>query len=147
MSPTRSYVAGKKNRRGSGGILSKIMVFDIFDKCGIENCKIELLELFPCSSNDELTAKEGYFIKTLRCVNKNIPGRNQKEYREDNKEQIKQYRKDNKEKMKQYCAQNKEHISEQQKQLVTCACGSSVRKGSMSRHCKTIKHINFINSE
>lgn len=40
------------------------------------------------------------FIKKMKCTNKNIPIRTNKEYREDNKEKIQQYRQDNNEKDK-----------------------------------------------
>ena len=32
--------------------------------------RIELLELYPCNSQDELYAREGYYQRTLSCVNK-----------------------------------------------------------------------------
>ena len=38
--------------------VGKITSFDIFDKFGVENCRIVLLETFPCTSRDELFAKE-----------------------------------------------------------------------------------------
>ncbi len=48
----------------------KITVFDLFEKYGVENCQIFLLELVNVNSKDELLAREGYFIKTLNCVNR-----------------------------------------------------------------------------
>ena len=56
------------------------------------NCKIVLLELYPCNSKDELLARERYYIENFDCVNKKIPGRTMKEYVEDNKECIKEYK-------------------------------------------------------
>ena len=73
----------KKWKQGSN---SKITVFDIFDKYGLENCKILLLENFSCDTRDELQAKEGHYIRTLKCVNRITNGRTREEYREDNKE-------------------------------------------------------------
>ena len=49
-------------------------IFTIFDEYGVENCKIELIKLFPCSSKIELEAEEGSFIKEHGCVNKNRAG-------------------------------------------------------------------------
>lgn len=87
---------------------------------------IELLEDFPCFKKDQLCKREGQLIRDHKdnCVNKNIPGRTDKEYYKDNKEQrleqMKEYRADNKEKiaerMKKYYEDNKEHRVEYQRQ-------------------------------
>ena len=42
----------------------------IFEKYGVENCHIVLVEAFPCANRDELTGRETEFIRTLPCVNK-----------------------------------------------------------------------------
>ena len=34
--------------------------FRLFEEFRIENCKIELLELYPCSRTSELEAREGH---------------------------------------------------------------------------------------
>ena len=53
----------------------KITVFNIFERYDIINCRIVLLELFPCGSKDQLTSREADHIRTTECVNKVIPGR------------------------------------------------------------------------
>ena len=68
-------------------------VNSIFDEYGIENCKIELLEHFPCENRDELLKREGYYIKKTECVNKIVPGRTNKEWQDDNKEQYRRRKK------------------------------------------------------
>jgi len=86
--------------------------------------KIELIELYPCNSKIELNKREGYFIRSLDCVNRCIAGRTKHEYYEENKEVItakkKQYRLDNIEqytkKDKIYYETNKEHIAEKKKE-------------------------------
>ena len=109
--------------------------FDLFDEYGLENCKIILIEAYPCNIHDERAAREGYNIKTLECVNKMIPGRTSKEYYEDNKDKTKEYYINNKEIIKDYAKiyrdnhkdlikeskhkyreDNKEQINEQRKQ-------------------------------
>ena len=82
--------------------------FIIFEKYGIENCKIELVELVPCNSLEELRAREGYYIRNNECINNRIANRTRSEYRNDNKEQTL-------EKQKQYCEENKEKIAENKK--------------------------------
>jgi hypothetical protein len=72
------------------------------------NYQIELLELYPCNSKDELNAREGHYIRTNDCVNKIIIGRTDKEWREVNKGKIA-------EKAKVYYAENKDEILEQKK--------------------------------
>jgi hypothetical protein len=63
---------------------------------------IELIELCNCSCNAELRKIEGKWIRKKDCVNKNIPGRNKKQYYVDNKDSIKEYRDDHKQQSKQY---------------------------------------------
>jgi hypothetical protein len=54
------FIIGKGN---------KITVYEIFEEFGIDNCKIELVELFPCDSKEELLSHEGYYIRNNRsCV-------------------------------------------------------------------------------
>ena len=84
------------------GNSSKLMCYELFEKYGIENCKIYLVELYPCKSREELEAREGYYIRNYDCVNKNIAGRTRKEYYNDNKDKMKEYRINNKEYMKEY---------------------------------------------
>jgi len=87
------------------------------------NYEISLLELCPCNSKDELTARERFYIEANECVNKVIPGRTKKEYYETNKTDITQQRKiryeSNKpeiaEKAKAYYEANKDKIAEKSK--------------------------------
>jgi len=106
---------------------------------------IELVELVPCNSKDELLVRERYYFNNIECINKVRPKRtleeienNNKEYYEKNKdvilekqkiyvknnkeyikEQTKKYREENKEKIKEqiklYQEENKDKIKEQRK--------------------------------
>ena len=152
------------------GKTNKVMVYDVFDKYNIENCKIELLEAYPCNSSDELEAREGHYIRSITCINKVIPGRTEKEWREDNKDKLvikgKKYREENRDKileqMKQYYEVNKEVINDRHKQHYennkevisqkakleyTCECGTKCRNDSKTKHFRTIKHINFMKQQ
>jgi len=98
---------------------------------------IELLEMFPCNNFYELTRREGELIRvTENCINKNIAGRTVKEWHQDNSEKqitrTRKWRKDN---------PDKYYLQEGKK--VLCKCGSTVRKGYLSRHKKNKKHIEF----
>ena len=98
--------------------------YGLFDKYGIENCRIYLLETVEAKTKDELTASEGHYIRTLKCVNKQTPNRTKKEYYKDNRVEIKQknqqYRENNKDYIKlykkKYWEENKEKIKSYQKQ-------------------------------
>ena len=46
----------------------------MFDKYGIENFNIYLLENCNCNDINELRAKGGEYIKRLKCINKSVPG-------------------------------------------------------------------------
>jgi hypothetical protein len=149
----------------SGGKGDKITSYELFDKYGIENCNIYLLELVNATTLDEIKAREGFYIKSLKCVNKYVAGRTYKEYREDNKEIIKEMKKEYrinniekiKEQKKEYYINNKETINkkdvinyqlnkEKLLQTINCVCGSSFVLCGKTRHEKTIKHQNYIQS-
>jgi len=123
------------------------------------------IEPYPCNSIIELEIRERYYIDILRpTLNKQLPTRTQKEYYENNKEQIiernKKYNKNNKEKIKQYYEDNKEQIieiskkryeankeqiAERQNEKVICDhCGCYSTKTNLKRHQKTKKCINFV---
>lgn len=59
---------------------NKTFSFLLFDKYGVENCKIVLIEEIKCNSKDELRAKEAEYIKNNICINKNVPNRSSIEY-------------------------------------------------------------------
>ena len=107
-----------KNKKGT-----YIKSYDLFDLYGVENCIILLLENVNVNTKDELLAREAHYIKTLDCVNKNIPGQTMKQYYEANKEDIlkqqKEYKEANKEDItkyqKEYKLTNKEGITKYQK--------------------------------
>ena len=99
----------------------KVTSFLLFEKYGIDNCKIELIESYPCEDINQLTAREGYYIRNTKgCVNKYIMGRTTEEYYEDNKEKIKEYRDQYKEKIiiynKEYYEDNKDKLKKYKKE-------------------------------
>ena len=151
-STTKQYLSQRMDkhrsdyRRWKEGKARKIMSFDLFDKYGLENCVIVLIELVNANSKDELHAREKEYIKNLNTINKCIPVPNEnerkeyiknwketniehykeqrKEYRVNHKVEIydskKKYREENKDKLKEikkkYHEENKERIHEQKKE-------------------------------
>jgi hypothetical protein len=75
----KSYLKGQHNY---------VSLFKIFDEYGVDNCKIYLIENYPCQSKEELTAREGEHQKNTECVNKRMEGRTMKQWCQDNKETI-----------------------------------------------------------
>jgi len=94
---------------------------------GRNDYKIVLVETYPCKNNDELRAREQFWIDQTECVNKirahNTPEQ-KKQWFQDNaehsKELHKKYYQDNferlNEKNKQYAKDNSEKIAEYQKE-------------------------------
>jgi adenylate kinase family enzyme len=111
--------------------------------------RIELLESCPCDNKEELTKKEGEYIRNNKCVNKYVAGRTDAEWREDNKEKIKEYLEENKEyfkeKTKEYYENNKDKINEWRMQKITCECGRTITLGNKAQHEKSKIHINNCN--
>ena len=105
------------------GNRAKTFSYELFEKYGIENCKIYLVELYPCETKEELLAREGYYIKNNKCVNKHVAGRTMQIYYEDHRvainERQKKYALENKDKIKEYKDEyrqnNKELIAERSK--------------------------------
>jgi len=82
--------------------------FKLFEEYGIKNCQIILVESYSCNNKDELKTREAHYIKNFECVNKCVPNRTSKEWRQDNKETIKEY-------MDEYRHVNNDKITKQQK--------------------------------
>ena len=139
----------------------------VFEKYGIQNCKIELIENYPCNSKEELTAREGYHIKQNNCVNKFIAGRSKKDWYKDNAEYVsnkaKEYREENKEHIKEikhnYYANNKEYFNkknrehyqhkkeqvlDKNKEQIVCECGCSISRRNIASHKQSPKHVRLM---
>jgi hypothetical protein len=71
------------------------------------NYSYSLIETVECDEKKQLETRERYYIEHNDCVNKCIPMRSKKEWREENK---------NKEKERQYREANKDAINEKQRQ-------------------------------
>ena len=125
--------------------------------CMYPDVRIELIEEFQFYDRRELNKREGYYIRTTpHVVNRNIAGRDNKQYRIDHRDQYKQYAKEyykrNIEYYKRYRDENKEYIDERAavyrkkhaaainenaKEVVICLCGTPSTKSHIARHQKT----------
>jgi len=100
----------------------KYYSFDVFDEYGIENCVITLIENYKCNDINELRERERFHIKSLDCVNKNIPTRTLKEYYIDNQKKIKD--------------RSKKRYDTIKNEKFECECGSIISKAGKYRHLK-----------
>ena len=104
---------------------------------------------FPCENKYNLNIEERRVIDLLKPnLNKHIPTRSKKEWREDNRDKLaerhKEYREANREKLaeisKEYREDNREKLAEKYKEIITCdICGCESTKPHLKRHQRTIK--------
>ena len=103
----KDYNAGGKNR---------INIFDVFDEYEVENCKIELIENYPCNNKEELHSREGHYIQNTDCVNKRVAGRSKKQWNEDNREYVLQQKRDYHHNNRDHCLQKSREYYEKNKE-------------------------------
>jgi len=97
-------------KKWKNGKHRKITSFEIIEQ---GDYYIELLEIYPCTINEELLKRERFYIKSLDCINKiknlNCTDEDKKErnkiYQGNNKDKIKEYK-------KEYYIKNKDKILE-----------------------------------
>ena len=93
----------------------------IRDNGGWDKFMMTPIKMYPCKSKMELHIEERKNIEELNAtLNSSVPGRTDKEYREQNKEKIKQQKKEyyeqNKDKFKEYQIKNREKLKEYRKE-------------------------------
>lgn len=106
-----------------------------FEIVKYDDAKIELLEVCSCDNKEELNAREGHYIRTTNCVNKNIPDRTRAEYNTLRYQENKQSYLDAN---KIYYQENKDRILER----VECTCGRFVSRAALNAHKRSQVHIN-----
>ena len=106
------YKKGKKARAISSYLL--------FDKYGADNCRIVLLENVNASTNDELKARESFYINSNLCINKRL----------ELKPSIERY-----------------NIYQARKKLpYICECSANICVSEKARHYKSKKHLKYLDS-
>ena len=122
IQPLSSRIGGHRRdyKRYLDGKHKFITSFALFEEFGVENCKIELIEAYPCENLEHLLKKEGEYIRSIECVNKNVVGRTKTEQQSKTKAYNQEYRRTNITKLsqqsKQYREENQEYMKEQKKQ-------------------------------
>ena len=107
---------------------------------GWENWSMVVIEEHPCENRNKAETRERYWIETLQAtLNKVIPTRTDKEWYEENKEELLKYQ-------QQYREQNREEIKEKKNQKINCECGGKYTNCHKSRHMKSKKHTDYLNT-
>ena len=94
----------------------------------ISDCKIFLIENFPCNSKEELRQRERFYIENNPCINKQTPGLTRLESK------------------KKHYINNRQSILAKANIKHSCPCGGKFTQVHKSRHLKTIKHIKYCQS-
>jgi len=101
------------------------------------DCKIYLIEYFPCGDIKQLNERKRFWIENNHCINKNIPGRSDKEYakeyRQNNKDKI------SKDKVKYYQA-NKYKLNKKYE----CPCGGRYTAHHITEHVQSKRHEHWV---
>ena len=137
---TRLSVHKSAYKRFLNGLGGNTKSFDVLKN---NDYKIELIENCNIKTKQELLARERFYIKNNECLNKNIPGRTDKEIQQYQKD----YKKTNKDKIdnfnKAYYIRNKEKLEEK----FDCECGGKYMRCNKSHHIKSDKHQKFLESQ
>ena len=111
-----------------------------FDEFGIQNCKIEWIEDYPCDNKNELARREGYYIKKSNCVNKIVAGRTSEELYQDTHEyQLQRF--------KDYYSNNRDKGLDRKAQKIKCECGVTHAVSNISRHIKRKHHQEWMKQQ
>lgn len=113
--------------------------FILFERFGINNCKIELVEEFSCKSKEQLSQREGFYIKNVDCINRNIPLQTRNEYYKRNKTKLDNY-------TQIYREMHKEQVNENKNKEVICECGCLSTQRNIARHRNSHKHLTKLKS-
>ncbi len=113
----------------------------IRDNGGWDNWSMIMIEEYNCKSKLEAEKRERELIEELKAtLNMVIPTRTQKEYKQNNREDILVSH-------KEYYIDNKEKIKEMYKTKILCECGCYIRQYDINRHIKTQKHLLLISKK
>lgn len=103
----------KRYKEGKGKLLCSS--FNLFDRFGVEKCKIILLEEYSCENKIQLIKKEREWFDKIECCNQLKPYRSLEEKEDYHKEYVKQHKEEASIYNKNYREQNKERLIKKEK--------------------------------
>ena len=86
------------------------------------------------------------YKKQYREDNKDKLDENTKRFREENPDYMKEYNQKYYQEKKDYFKEYRENNRDKYKEKIKCECGKVITRGSISRHCKTKKHKDYLNN-
>lgn len=104
------------------------LYYSAFEVLKYTDAYIELIELFPCDTKEQLNKREGELIRSMPCVNIQVAGRTKQEWYHETREHIVEqqqcYRQAHKKEIlaynqvyqRQYRKQNREIVLEKQRE-------------------------------
>jgi predicted GIY-YIG superfamily endonuclease len=143
---------------------SQLKIYQFINSIGWNNIQYSILETIESEDRVIARQRERFWIDTITPnLNKCLPCRSQKEYQQDNKEELKfrrniqniskrkertkgslEYYYNNYERIKQqrieYRTRNSEKIKNDRAIIFNCGCGSSITSGGKLKHRQSKKH-------
>ena len=127
----------KAHKQYLDGKYNYTTVFDLFDKYGVDNLYVKLIEEVEIENKKELHCIEGKYIRRMNCVNKVVNGRTKGDYYNQNSDKIKEQKKN-------YYIKNSDKI----KEPIECKiCNLQVQRHNIRRHERSQTHLKNIKAE
>lgn len=142
----KNYQSWKENKTKNKTLSSVYM----FDKYGIDECKIILIKEYQVVDRTHLEAYEQLWINKLNSININptlnivkLNARKNRE-KESNKIRVKTWMEENKEHRQAYMKEYYQKTKEKYRESKTCGCGGKYSEAYYPAHCRTNRHKNWI---
>ena len=141
-STCQKYLSKRMGKHKEDASKHATPIYNLMNNLGYDKFYIELLEYYPCDSKDELTAREGYWIRQIGTINRRTEGRTKKEYSSENKVDIL-------DKRKHYYEYHKQEKAEYSKSYNTQNKGKIKEYGNQYRlkHVERIQEYRLLNKE
>ena len=134
-------------------------IYQLMEEIGFERFRIQLICDYPCEDKYSLRQKEGDYIRQMGTLNKQIAGydKNRDNVQEYNKQWELNHKEERTEQHKRNYQEKKGEINEKRREIykenkekirvrVICSCGADICKRDLSKHIKTKRHTDIINS-
>lgn len=120
-------------KRRNGGNSSSLVLEN-------NNCKVQLIEEYPCETGVQLRKREAYYCSIYDCVNTRKAFCELEERINYKRQWATNFRTNNRDKVLEMTKK----YNDIKKQRVTCECGANISLSSQYRHVKTSSHIKNI---